>query len=144
MIELIRYGSTPQGTFGELYVDDEFFAYTVEQPWNNNEPFASCIPAGMYELVPHNSSKYGHTLVFVNHSLGVYHWEGPGVKRFACLIHTANYATDVQGCVGLGESLSGHGGKWMVTNSAVTVDQFFEQVSPKENHDISIKWREYD
>lgn len=66
---------------------------TVERPWINNEPFISCFPPGLYICKVRYSEKHGH------------HWEITNiVGRTLCLIHIANFMTDLQGCVGVGLS----------------------------------------
>ena len=72
--------------------------------------------------------------------MGITHYENPTSKRFACLIHTANYAKDVIGCIGLGEKYLGH----MVTNSRKSIRQFYNLVDPTETHTLTIEWGERD
>lgn len=40
--------------------------FTCELPWNNNQPWISCIPSGQYKLIPHNSPKFGKCLKVLN------------------------------------------------------------------------------
>ena len=113
-----------QGTFGELWYDDQFLCYTVEQPWNNNKPFKSCVPAGRYNLKPFDSPRFGQTYALHNPYINVtlYPDDTPG-NRYACLFHAANWASDVQGCIGPGANLSCGRGNWMVTSSQRTLKQ---------------------
>ena len=134
---LTRFISTDYGTFGKLIVDDKTF-YTVEKPWQNNAPEISCIPAGEYTLAPHNSLKYGNVLCMVNEEMGVTHFKEPNSKRFACLIHVANYEKDVLGCIGLGSDYLGH----MVVSSKKSIQEFYEMVDPQKEHTLTIKWGE--
>lgn len=136
-IEMIRYESTSDGVFGILKVNGEKF-HTVEKPWNNNEPFESCIPAGNYKLVPHDSAKYGVVLCMINPELNITRYQEVESKRYACLIHPANYAKDVEGCIGLGKARYEN----MVTHSRKTTAHFYSLVDPTESHDLSIEWRE--
>lgn len=130
MIELRRYGSTPQGTFGELSIDGRFFCYTVEKPWNDNIRSHSCFPNGVYELQPHDSPKYGKCFCVVGEHLKHTLSECiADTDRWGCLIHTANKAEEVKGCIGLGETLGALGHKWAVMNSRETVDRFHERVN---------------
>ncbi|MGO2128812.1 MAG: DUF5675 family protein [Pseudoalteromonas prydzensis] len=60
---LLKRFPTPKGifgTFGELYVDGELFCYTVEREWKNNEGYLFCVPACVYDFLPHESSRYGN------------------------------------------------------------------------------------
>ena len=92
--------SLKHGTFGKI-VTPSFTLYTAEQPWRDNEPYKSCVPAGVYELVKFNSPKYGATFALKNHDLDVGVFEGEA-KRFACVIHAANWPKQLQGCVAVG------------------------------------------
>jgi len=136
---LTRFTSTDYGTFGKLIVDGKTF-YTVEKPWINNQPEISCIPSGEYTLDPHTSEKYGDVLCMVNNEIGVTHFDSPTSKRFACLIHVANYEKDVLGCIGLGDRFMGH----MVTNSRKAIKEFYDIANPKGFHSLIIKWGERD
>jgi hypothetical protein len=132
---LTRFISTDYGTFGKLYVGDKSF-YTVEKPWANNTPYESCIPSGEYTLEPHNSLKYGDALFIVGN--GVEYQDSDTAKRFACLIHVANYEADVVGCIGLGDKYLGH----MVTNSKKAIKEFYELCDPQKEHKLIIEWGE--
>jgi hypothetical protein len=66
---------------------------TIELPDKDNKRRESCIPEGEYKVVPRTSPKYKK------------HYEIKDVKnRSAILIHTANYARELLGCIGVGLS----------------------------------------
>ena len=115
------------GTFGELTINGELFCYTVEKEWKNNEPFISCVPAGDYDLVLHDSPKYGKSYALVNENLGVT-LHGPS-KRTYILIHIANFPWELEGCIGAGESF--HSGKWGVASSAKAMVKFMQLLDGK-------------
>jgi len=138
-ITLKRFISTDYGTFGVMTVDDKKF-YTVEKPWQNNTPEISCVPDGNYTLTPHSSAKYGSVLCLVDKLKGITHFKEPDSKRFACLIHVANYEKDVLGCIGLGEKYLGH----MVTSSKKSIEEFYEICDPQKEHKLIIEWGERD
>ena len=133
---LERIEKTNKGTFGILTVNDFLRFYTVERPWDNNNPFTSCVEPGVYSLVPHKSHKYGNVLALVNENLGVTHWQENHSKRYAILIHPANFPHDVQGCIGLGDSYIAD--KNMVTNSRQAIIDFYEAVDPNMVHELEI------
>ena len=140
IITLKRFISTDKGTFGVLTVGDKKF-FTVEKPWVNNTQEISCIPSGEYKLIPHGEyGKDGDVLCLINDEMGITHFENNNSKRFACLIHTANYERDVVGCIGLGEKYLGN----MVTSSRNSIKEFYELVDPKEIHELIIEWGERD
>ena len=99
-----RFGHDIDSTWGRLSfssVDDHFF--TVEPPWNFNRRFQSCLPCGTYDLVRHNSAQRPNSWALIGD--GVSHMEQPGVARYACLIHVANWARELKGCIAPGESI---------------------------------------
>ncbi|TMO16740.1 hypothetical protein CWB59_12540 [Pseudoalteromonas sp. S326] len=104
------------GTFGELYDEKgEFICFTVEREWNNNKPYVSCVPCGLYDLEPHESPNHGTCYALQQKNLGVTIY-GPS-QRTHILIHIANKATELAGCIAPGKSLGVVGGEWSVLNS---------------------------
>lgn len=89
------------GTLGKLTIGDEEF-WTIEQDWENNLPYKSCIPNGEYYLFEYDSPKYGKCYIMENESLNVTKYKKNDVKRFGCLIHPANKASQLQGCIAPG------------------------------------------
>ena len=81
-----------------------FTFYTVELPWADNHADQSCVPEGLYELVPYESPKHGPTWCLHNPSLGIYSGTPQGVVNFRayCEIHAANWAEQLLGCIALG------------------------------------------
>jgi hypothetical protein len=137
MIKLTRYGSLPNiGTFGKLDIGVHTY-YTVERPWANNEPFVSCIPAGEYVLVPHQSDKFGGTYALIGETVSQF--PDPNHKRYACLIHAANWPEEVQGCIGVGRSLQYINGKLGVTDSRNTVAELKRYLSINTDY-LMIEW----
>jgi hypothetical protein len=66
-------------------------------------PFKSCIPEGVYQAEKYSSPKYPDV------------WELKDVpERTHILIHAANWAKDVQGCIGPGMEWDG---AWGVSHS---------------------------
>lgn len=97
---LLRYGSTPMGTFGQLNTDP--IIYTVERPWADNKPFVSCIPAGRYTLAPHTSQKYGATYALEGRTVSQFKSDK---ARYGILFHPGNIYIDLQGCIAPGLKL---------------------------------------
>ena len=110
---LTRQPSTPQGTFGTLTdADSNILCVTCEQPWNDNKVGASCIPAGTYQCIPHDSPAHPNT------------WEIAGVPgRSAILIHNGNTDTQSEGCILVGDSFGTINGMSAVLNSIATLDK---------------------
>ena len=63
--------SERMGVFGRVR-GVPFACHTVEQPWRGNAPFVSCIPEGLYQLVPVTSPRFGRTFALVNPELRVF------------------------------------------------------------------------
>jgi len=94
MYTLARTSYTDKGTFGTLLAPDGVpLCLTLEDPWLDNQRNISCIPAGIYDVVPHNGEKYK----------GVWRLEGVH-GRDAILIHAGNTTLDTQGCILAGKS----------------------------------------
>ena len=94
-IHLQRFCYHPEGTLGVVKLEGTRF-YSIECPWMNNEKNISCIPVGSYEMQWRKSPRFGWT------------WELQDVPdRSYILIHVANFASDIEGCIGLGMELMG-------------------------------------
>jgi hypothetical protein len=127
-------------TISEVYLDDEFFCFAIEQPWNDNTPFASCIPTGVYNLVNHSSKKYGEVYALINPIMGITHYKSETIKnnRYAILIHAANWAHELMGCIAPGDAfIIDKDGRGMVTNSKKTLEKLFSRID--KNTQVIIK-----
>jgi hypothetical protein len=98
---LIRQGYFPWGTYGVLTVGALQWSI-VEQPWNNNEPFRSCIPEGHYECCKHTSPKFGRCFALIGEGVGLNKGDA---HRYAILIHPANWPDQLHGCLAPGKSI---------------------------------------
>ena len=109
-MKLIRYYSNDDCTLGVL-TDGKFFLYTLENPWLDNAPNISCIPAGTYTVVEHNGSKYK----------GV--WRLENVEgRYSILIHWGNTSANTQGCILVGTGVGELGGHKAVLSSREAIE----------------------
>lgn len=121
-------------TIGKMYFKGEFVCYTVERPWLNNEKGVSCIPAGVYSLEPYTSSKYFDCFFLGNKNLGVGLLET--FQRTYILIHPANYASELEGCIAPGLDL--HPSTWGVSQSRVAMDKLRKLIKIEGITDINI------
>lgn len=108
MIVLTRHPELKTCTPGIVDIHGKEFP-TIEQPDRNNKPFHSCIPIGDYNLIPHESKKYGSCYIAVNPDLNVYQYENskgrPENGRYLCLyFHRGSYGKNFQGCAGVGDT----------------------------------------
>lgn len=106
MITIERFAYAPSYTLGVLRVG-EFECFTIERPWLDNRAGLSCIPEGTYagRLRRYYAGKYD-VPGFV---------EVPG--RSDILIHKANRASELRGCVAPGMSVGVLGGETAVLQS---------------------------
>ena len=80
---LSRHHDGDQGTQGLLSGPGLPSIWIMEPPWRGNRRNRSCIPAGLYEVVPHLSPRFRRCLL----ATGV-----PG--RSHILFHAGNFAGD--------------------------------------------------
>ena len=107
-LTLNREPSTDTETMGSLTFDGVSM-FTIERPWIPSDPGGmpskSCVPAGRYDLVPYVRGNGDAVRALVNPGLGVYFRKDDrpsGVGRFKILTHSANWVTQIDGCVAPG------------------------------------------
>lgn len=113
-------------TLGILFVGD-LSLVTIERPWipsavsNGGQKGVSCVPAGTYRLVQHDSEAHPLTWALVNEELDVVHFPGDSdnpAARSAVLIHPANWAHELRGCIAPGTRTTVDAkGRYMVCDS---------------------------
>ena len=109
-MKLKRYYSGTDCTLGVL-TDGSFFLFTLENPWLNNATDISCIPAGEYNVVLHNGTKYQNV------------WRLEGVEgRYNILIHNGNRERHTEGCILIGKSVGKLNGERAVLSSRDAVN----------------------
>lgn len=116
--------------------------YTLELPWIEDAdhpggvPNHSCVPAGIYALVLHDTAKHPKTFALVNEALGVIHESDASQPnaRVACLIHIANFPNELEGCIGVGTAA----GTCVVRSSRMALDEFKAAVPWEAGHTLTI------
>jgi Family of unknown function (DUF5675) len=140
---LTRDKFTAVETLGTIEVGGQTFQ-SIERPWvadsehMGGAPGVSCVPEGTYVLVLHDTPKHPRTFALVNESLGVVHNPTPGL-RSDVLIHPANWARELEGCIAPGRERVRDNGEWMVTHSADAMRAIHALVPWTEGHSIEIK-----
>lgn len=128
------------------------FSYdTIERPWKPHptapcgQKGVSCVPVGTYKLVKHNSENHPRTWALVNPSLWVYHWDEDvpvgqfGIARTLVLIHPANWATELRGCIAPGRSRAvDPAGRKMVTMSRIAMAELQSVLPWEDGHELEI------
>jgi hypothetical protein len=127
-LRLIRDYFGHDCTLGVLQVGDHEFQ-TIERPWvphisgRGGTKGVSCVPPGTYDLVLHNTEAHPNTFALVNPMLMVYHYDEDvpvgevGLARTCVLIHAANFASELRGCIAPGLARGSDGPRRMVTSS---------------------------
>ncbi len=139
---LTRYGSIPRiGSFGQLHLGIYKFA-AIEREWLGNKPNVSCVPAGKYDLVPHDSPKYRHTFALVGDTVA--HYKEDGKPRSVCLFHAANWPHELSGCIALGREITHVNGSLGVTHSNATMELFLRFMADNPDEKLIIKWSDND
>ena len=132
------------GTFGRLQIGDVDL-FTVEQPWRSNQPFSSCVPAGIYHVEPWVSPTHGACFILRNEAASIYktYDEAKDVLggRWGILFHVANTAAELQGCIAPGTGLGTPYGRWGVTGSADAMDTL-HRVLKNGSHTLDIRWQQ--
>jgi len=104
-------------TIGSLIFKNLLISLTVERPWKNNEQNVSCIPVGTYNCIPENhpTKKQVFRLQKVKGRDGI-------------LIHIANSATELHGCIapGMGIMDNSRPEIYGVANSAFAMRKLIE------------------
>lgn len=135
IITLTRDASQPSQTctLGVLMVGERKF-FTMERPWVPDpeggaagKPFHSCIPAGAYRIERRETEARGKHFILSNPSLGVYRYPQDvpaGVRgRALILVHPANWAEELYGCIAPGKARIKAEGRWMVTESRAAMNE---------------------
>lgn len=101
VVEVVRCRTSEYGTFGRLFVNDDFFCYTLEPAKNNIKPYP--IPCGVYDLkMDVVSPKYRFRFPYSSYKGRVPRIVD--VPNFhGVLIHIGNFVKDTLGCILVGE-----------------------------------------
>lgn len=128
ILRLTRDATQPQTycTTGQLLVAGKLF-HTIELPWlpfpavQCGTKMESCIGVGRYKMEPRETEMRGHHWILSNPELGVYRYPQnipPGVyARSLVLMHTANWAHELLGCIAPGLGSGMLAGELAVLNS---------------------------
>lgn len=120
-LTLIRTKSTGLATTGYADLPTGERLYSIEPPWRDNLPDVSCVPPGIYTLMPYMSSEHGPTWYLQNadDTIG-----GRGAMRSYCELHSANWARQLEGCIAFG------------LDDVPMVDPVTNTVSPAVEHSV--------
>lgn len=129
--------------------------HSMERAWiphpgggRSGARFESCVSDGTYRLLPHRSEKYPQAWALVNPELDVYHfpWDVPhardGLARSTILIHPANFAHELLGCIAPGRSRAKIGNSWMVQSSRDAMNLIKTVIGSMLDVTLTIEWAE--
>lgn len=118
MIRLTRILQTDVATYGVLSNDNYPLCVTLELPWLNNEPNASCIPPGQYNVQQFQSTEHGQV------------WEIMDVPdRSAILLHEGNFPSNSRGCIICAQYFAGQSAT--IYNSDITIELLRNVLPPQ-------------
>ena len=103
-LKVLRKTKTNDGIFGELYINDVFECYTVEN-------LKDALPVGIYNLSLYNSPDHGCVCPLLDTT---------AIGRTYCEIHIANFPSQLLGCIGLGTCVDGDG----IDSSGIAFEAF--------------------
>lgn len=134
-------------TLGLLFLGD-LSLVTIERPWipssicRGGTKGVSCVPAGSYKLVRHNTDAHPMTWALVNEDLDVVHFPGDSdssAARTAVLIHPANWPFELRGCIAPGTRTAidpKHG--YMVCDSRKAMKLIQDRMPWTDEHTLEI------
>jgi hypothetical protein len=134
-LRLKRFGWTWEATFGVLTAPGGLEMFTIERAWRDNEARISCIPTGVYTLVRHESEKYPDAWALVGDTVS--HYPEPGKMRSAILIHPANHASELAGCIAPGRTIAWIGGQIGVASSRDACEELYQLIA--RNYDPRLR-----
>jgi hypothetical protein len=129
--------------------------HTIERPWIPNpdggkggKRFESCVAEGTYRLDVHRSEKFGQVWALVNPLIDVYHWPADVPRgrepqaRVCILIHAANFAHEVLGCIAPGLHRGKVGNEWMVGESRDALNRIKTVLGNRLDVRVDVRWAE--
>lgn len=117
------------GTFGKILLP-EYVIYTIERPWLNNKPYISCIPPGEYKAELSHYYRGGYDTFEIKNV----------PERSLIKFHKASFATDVQGCVGLGLRIGAVDNRWGVFDCDEAMSAFMKILTDIQEMTVKIRY----
>lgn len=151
IITLTRDSQQPAAycTLGIMEVNGRGKFHTVERPWIPvpdapcGHQQTSCVGVGLYRLEPRETEARGKHWILSSAALHVYRMPGDvptGVyARTLVLIHAANWAHELLGCIAPGKSRSIMDGEWGVTQSRAAMNEIRTLIGNTYDLQLEIK-----
>lgn len=135
------YKANPKVIFNKLFLPNNGHfpnIYGIERPWLNNQRNISCIPAGIYNCIPHISPSKGKTWLVdnvPNRDNILFAHSG----NFACKVTLQNkvYEPDTDGCLifgyGIEENIP------MITESKLAISWLQKRIGLNNSFTLEIR-----
>lgn len=122
---LARRGYSKEATEGDLFMDEAFFCYTLEDAVREGPkvPGHTAIPAGRYRVVVTLSPRFRCWMPLLK--------DVPGFEGVR--IHWGNSADDTEGCILVGDTPTSSRDNW-IGHSRVAYDRLVEQIQEAQSH----------
>jgi hypothetical protein len=119
-LELIRKEFTDEATIGELYLDGDFFCFSLEDRVRTGPkvPGETAIPEGKYQVLLTQSPKFKRVLPLLIHVPGF-----DGIR-----IHPGNTADDSSGCLLVGDEIDTSTPIPTIRKSRQAFDRLFQEM----------------
>lgn len=101
--------------------------WVMEREWQFNQRNVSCVPRDEYTLEEHSSKKYPHTWALIGDAVG--HFANENKPRYACVMHTAVYPSDLEGCLTVCHSIGAAGAAIGAREAWDSVTKLFDSAS---------------
>lgn len=129
-IKVLRYTDDGETTLGLLYIDGEFYCYTLEDTFREVKvPGKTRIPAGSYQIdfikqLTPLTLTYRKTRDWFD-----YHLEIKNVPGFTGVyIHNGGTSEDTEGCLLIADGITANDATKMLTNSRQTFEEFYKLI----------------
>lgn len=141
-ISVMRYSSDEDTTVGLMYVNDQYFCYTLEDAFNEVKvPGKTRVPAGVYD-VDFRRVDSELTVKYRNNYPGwfTYHLEIKQIPDFTTVyIHSGGDHTDTEGCLLVSDSINMGDEKTFLTNSRSTFKRFYEFIKGELDKGVKVR-----
>ena len=117
---------SPHATTSTIMGDGLRALNGLEPPWRDNLPFKSCVPAGIYTMLPFDSPSHGAVYIFVGGTVVMFEDQLPlslHAVRYLVEMHGANYPHEIVGCVAPGMEVGTQDNMPAVWNSQKALSQ---------------------
>jgi hypothetical protein len=140
-LQLIRFSDDGQTTIGLLYINNNFFCYTLEDTYRDDKiQNETRIPSGIYNVdflryETDLTKKYRTEFDWFS-----FHLEIQNIPNYqGVYIHKGNHHEHTAGCVLVSESLSVTDAEKKLTNSNITFKRLYQFVEKELNEGITVR-----